>query len=106
MIRDRLEQRGGQPPRPRRARRRPAPGHLQRLGAQLIRARHARTRQDGQPGTAADDPIRTTAAAPAPPAHTIPATHPDPGTRLRLVFANEPAERLTDLRARFDTALS
>jgi aspartate/methionine/tyrosine aminotransferase len=25
---------------------------------------------------------------------------------LRLVFANEPAERLTDLRARFDTALS
>ena len=83
MSRDRLEQRGGQPPRPRRARRRPAPGHLQRLGAQLIRARHARTRQDGQPGTAADDPIRTTAAAPAPapPGHTIPASHPDPGTR-------------------------
>jgi hypothetical protein len=25
---------------------------------------------------------------------------------LRLVFANEPAERLTDLRTRFDTALS
>ena len=25
---------------------------------------------------------------------------------LRLVFANEPAERLTDLCARFDTALS
>jgi hypothetical protein len=25
---------------------------------------------------------------------------------LRLVFANEPAERLTDLRDRFDTALS
>lgn len=25
---------------------------------------------------------------------------------LRLVFANEPAERLTDLRARFDSALS
>jgi aspartate/methionine/tyrosine aminotransferase len=25
---------------------------------------------------------------------------------LRLVFANEPAERLTDLRARFDAALS
>jgi acyl-CoA thioesterase FadM len=24
---------------------------------------------------------------------------------LRLVFANEPVERLTDLRARFDTAL-
>lgn len=25
---------------------------------------------------------------------------------LRLVFANEPAKRLTDLRDRFDTALS
>jgi hypothetical protein len=47
------------------------------------------------------------------------AVHPRPGRRhhggwlgpsgsryLRLVFANEPAERLTDLRARFDTALS
>jgi hypothetical protein len=78
---DRLEQRGGQPPRPRRARRRPAPGHLQRLGAQLICSRHARTRQDGQPCAAADDPICTIVAAPAPPGHTIPASHADPGTR-------------------------
>ena len=31
---------------------------------------------------------------------------PSGGRYPRLVFANEPAERLTDLRARFDTALS
>ena len=30
---------------------------------------------------------------------------PSGGRYLRLVFANEPVERLGDLRARFDTAL-
>jgi aspartate/methionine/tyrosine aminotransferase len=31
---------------------------------------------------------------------------PSGGSYLRLVFANEPAERLSDLCARFDAALS